>query len=89
MIDKGRIAEQGTHDELIQRDGKYKKLVLRQLNVGESFDPNLLSVNQGGTPSWTPNLTPNVTPKLARKKFGEASPAKDSDEESPLENTHV
>ena len=89
MIDKGRIAEQGTHDELIQKDGKYKKLVLRQLNVGETFDPNLLSVTLGGTPSWTPNLSPNVTPKLERKKFGKASPAKDSDEESALENTHV
>ena len=31
MIDKGKIAEQGTHDELLQVDGVYKCLVLPQL----------------------------------------------------------
>ncbi len=31
VIDQGRVAELGTHDELIARNGLYKKLVLRQL----------------------------------------------------------
>ena len=31
VIDQGRIAEQGTHEELCQTDGIYKKFVLRQL----------------------------------------------------------
>lgn len=31
VIDQGRIAEQGTHDELCQMNGIYKRLVLRQL----------------------------------------------------------
>ena len=35
MIDKGKIAEQGTHDELLAMGGVYKKLVLRQLNAGQ------------------------------------------------------
>jgi len=32
VINKGTIAEQGTHDELLQMNGVYKRLVLRQLD---------------------------------------------------------
>lgn len=39
MIDKGSIAEKGTHDELLAKDGVYKRLVLRQLTAGA---PSLL-----------------------------------------------
>ena len=37
MINKGVIAEQGTHEELLKVNGVYKKLVLRQLekNAGD------------------------------------------------------
>lgn len=38
VINKGTIAEQGTHDELIAFDGVYKKLVLRQLEKGSVKD---------------------------------------------------
>ena len=39
VIDKGIIAEQGTHDELLVQDGVYKKLVLKQLEAGgKAFD---------------------------------------------------
>ena len=34
VIDKGTIAEMGTHDELLQQNGVYKRLVLRQLTAG-------------------------------------------------------
>lgn len=33
VIDKGRVAEQGTHDELLQQGGVYAKLVAEQLNA--------------------------------------------------------
>ena len=36
VINKGSIAERGTHDELIAKGGVYKKLVLRQLNTDKS-----------------------------------------------------
>ena len=35
VIDKGKVAEQGNHDQLIAAEGIYKKLVLRQLEAGE------------------------------------------------------
>lgn len=38
MVDKGRIVEEGTHDELIELGGVYKKLVLRQLTAGAAVD---------------------------------------------------
>lgn len=31
VIEKGQIVEQGTHDDLIELGGKYKKLIERQL----------------------------------------------------------
>ena len=35
MIDKGQIAEMGSHSELLAHNGVYKRLVLRQLTSGE------------------------------------------------------
>ncbi|XP_076434803.1 uncharacterized protein LOC143274764 [Babylonia areolata] len=34
VIDQGTIAEMGTHDHLIEKNGVYKRLVLRQLTAG-------------------------------------------------------
>lgn len=31
VLDKGLVVEQGSHDELLERNGAYKKLVNRQL----------------------------------------------------------
>ena len=33
FMDKGKIIEQGTHKELIELNGEYKKLVKRQLET--------------------------------------------------------
>lgn len=33
VVDKGTVAEQGTHDELLRLNGKYADLVKRQLNA--------------------------------------------------------
>ncbi|KAK7506015.1 hypothetical protein BaRGS_00002737 [Batillaria attramentaria] len=41
VIDKGVIAEMGTHDELLKQNGVYKRLVLRQLTAG-SVEPTAL-----------------------------------------------
>jgi ABC-type multidrug transport system fused ATPase/permease subunit len=38
VVDKGVIAESGTHDQLLSQDGVYKKLVLRQLQAGQAND---------------------------------------------------
>ena len=35
VIEKGSVVEQGTHSELLARDGVYKQLVTRQLMAGD------------------------------------------------------
>ena len=55
--------EEGTHDELIQKEGTYKKLVARQLNAGEMNDGLFLEGSNANTP--------NLTPKLPRKDANE------------------
>jgi ABC-type multidrug transport system fused ATPase/permease subunit len=40
VINDGDVAEEGTHDELLQLNGVYKKLILRQLASGEAIEIN-------------------------------------------------
>ena len=42
VLDNGRIIEQGTHMELLDRDGRYAEMVRLQV-VGEPLDPTLTS----------------------------------------------
>ena len=56
MIDKGVIAETGTHDELIANNGVYKKLVLRQLNAGAVNAADLAMI-RGDIQSESPQVT--------------------------------
>jgi len=58
VIEHGSIVEQGTHDELIQKEGTYMKLVARQLQAGELNDMGLAGTGN----------TPKVTPTLPRRK---------------------
>ena len=36
VLDKGRISETGTHDELIRKKGTYYNLIKNQLELGNS-----------------------------------------------------
>src|SRR5882724_1687233 len=49
VLDKGRIVDQGTHDELLKREGLYQTLY--QL---KNVDPALLRTRDGGTPKQPP-----------------------------------
>ncbi|MPN28494.1 hypothetical protein SDC9_175936 [bioreactor metagenome] len=35
VLDKGRVADMGTHDELIERDGIYKEVFNVQMNLSD------------------------------------------------------
>jgi len=43
VINKGKIVEKGSHDELLKSGGVYKRLVLRQLNAGSTNDQEKMS----------------------------------------------
>ena len=38
MIDGGNLVEAGTHEELLDKNGVYKRLVLRQLMAGNTYN---------------------------------------------------
>jgi len=41
VMDQGRIAEQGTHDELMDLGGIYAGLAARQMDAGRDMAPTL------------------------------------------------
>ena len=58
VIQQGKIAEEGTHEELLELDGVYKKLVLRQLEAGEQPPSQALTdtdsqTQASGAPSYS------------------------------------
>lgn len=48
VIDRGEIAEMGTHDELLEKRGIYRRLVLRQLTAG-GMPANMLDGKMEGS----------------------------------------
>ena len=38
VLDKGRLADMGTHEELIRRDGIYKDIYDVQMNLAEDIE---------------------------------------------------
>ncbi len=48
MLDRGRIVERGTHDELLKRPGPYRRLYDAQLREQEEFEQQLVAARAGG-----------------------------------------
>jgi ABC-type multidrug transport system fused ATPase/permease subunit len=49
VLERGRIVERGTHDELLLHDGPYRKLYDVQLREQEEFERQLVGARAGGT----------------------------------------
>jgi ABC-type multidrug transport system fused ATPase/permease subunit len=49
VVSNGEIAEEGTHEELVEKDGEYRKLFLLQF-INNDFD-DARGILNGGTPA--------------------------------------
>ena len=41
VLNHGHVEEQGTHDELVHKNGMYKRLVLRQILARDSYNHSI------------------------------------------------
>ena len=54
VLEDGRVAEMGTHQELISRQGLYKEIYQLQLSVEEDVLAEHLPGGESGDPTWEP-----------------------------------
>jgi ATP-binding cassette subfamily B protein len=45
VLDKGRIVQQGTHDELLSQDGMYRQIFEIQTRIDEELDQEIAIAN--------------------------------------------
>ncbi len=75
VLDRGRVAENGTHAGLMTQQGPYWRLMAPQLEMAARQDPGLASaslravpaeITNGGTPESDDTAEPSAAPSVAR-----------------------
>jgi ATP-binding cassette subfamily B protein len=61
VMENGRIVEQGSHRELLSRDGPYFRLYNSQFVAPVIGDDETAHSNPGGGPSWSPRAGSNIS----------------------------
>ena len=84
VVDKGRIAERGTHDELVGANGIYAKLVSRQMaRQANQIEQDRVAATGGakaGGPKAAADNIDSIIDDLERERTGAASAEATQDE---------
>ncbi len=88
VLDKGRLVDQGTHSQLLQREGLYARMYRWEMTAGQNnfLDDDVLAAEQTLTAVEPEEI---AAPVLVGKSPKSASPTKKADKETESEGDEI
>merc|ERR1711933_214381 len=91
VVDDGQIVEEGTHDELIQKDGIYARLVHRQMNLQNKMKEKVKDTKNGKKVNVKNEDFDNIDKLIEqiKKEKEAAKKKKESEVDKDMEDTKI